>query len=344
MRRRRTRERFRPMPTAEDKAKAQIKLAESDPLVWAARKSHDPFPDEDEIEEVVEEIVEEYDDGDEDILADIGYTERSVRQEEPVTRTVTRKVAAKPAASKPAAAKPAAVKATATKPAVPEPVALKTTPAKAPVKKPAAKKSANKKLPGFLGKIDFSQINFKSPKTIGIIVGVVVIIAGGIFVIKKLAGRGSTQQIDEPDTQTTSVVENQSDGEYLHLKDWHMKIKIVSGLTNVSFDYDQDEYSSVLIWGNRKDQGAGYTPDFAKQSKNGKAMGTITRVPRYEGAAAGRLIWYDDYYNYYYQGPTSDPDAAESEEEKAWWVESYLLIKDMLTDADNYIKEDDENS
>ena len=334
MRRRRTRERFRPMPTAEDKAKAQIKLAESDPLVWAARKAREPFPDDDEIEEVVEEIVEEYDDGDEDILADIGYTERTVRREEPIERP----------APKPAPATKPATRTTTAKSVAARPTAPKTAAAKTPAKKPASKKATDKKLPGILGKIDFSQINFKSPKTIAIIVGVVVVIAGGIFVIKKITGRGSAQQIDEPETQTTSVVENQSDGEYLHLKDWHMKIKIVSGLTNVSFDYDQDEYSSVLIWGNRKDQGAGYTPDFAKQSKNGKAMGIVTRVPRYERAAAGRLIWYDDYYNYYYQGPTSDPDAAETEEEKAWWVESYLLIKDMLTDADNYIKEDDENS
>jgi len=337
MRRRRTRERFRPMPTAE--AKAQIKLAESDPLVWAARKAKEPFPDDDEIEEVVEEIVEEYDDGDEDILADIGYTERSVRRE-PIERPAP---APKPAAARPAA-KPAAARATVSTAPATKPAAPKTAVSKPAIKKPAAKKAADKKLPGILGKIDFSQIDFKSPKTIGIIVGVVVVIAGGIFVIKKLSSRGSTQQIDEPTTQTTSVVENQSDGEYLHIKDWHMKIKIVSGLTNVSFDYDQDEYSSILVWGSRKDQGANYTPDFAKQSKNGKAMGTITRVPRYERAAAGRLIWYDDYYNYYYQGPTSDPSAAGTEEEKAWWVESYLLIKDMLTDADNYIKEDDENS
>jgi len=331
MRRRRTRERFRPMPTAEQKRQAQIKLAESDPLVWAARKAgnlDEPIDDEPEVEEVIEEIVEEYDDEDDDILSGIGYTSRTA-EPEPI-----------------AAPKPAV------KPVAPKPVAK--TAAKTPAAKPTAatKKAAAKGIASKAGKItdkvkkiDFSQIDFKSPKTIGIIVGALVIIAGGIFVIKKLSSRGAAANVDDPGNEpTTSVVENQSDGEYLHLKDWHMKIKIISGLTNVSFDYDQDEYSSVLIWGSRKDQGANYTPDFAKQSKNGKAMGTVTRVPRYERAAAGRLIWYDDYYNYYYQGPTTDPDAASTEEEKSWWVESYLLIKDMLTDADNYIKEDDANS
>lgn len=325
MRRRRTRERFRPMPTAEQKRQAQIKLAESDPLVWAARKANNLDEPMDEEPEVIEEIVEEYvDDDDDDILSGIGYTSRTA---EPVAEPEPVKPVAKTVASKPTATAP---KSATSKPATAKPAVGKST---AATKKATAKKK--------IKKIDFSQINFKSPKTIAIIVGIVVVLAGGIFVIKKLAGRAARTADNTPDTPTISVVENQSDGEYLHLKDWHMKIKIISGLTNVSFDYDQDEYASVLVWGSRKDQGAGYTPDFAKQSKNGKAMGTVTRVPRYERAAAGRLIWYDDYYNYYYQGPTTDPDAAATEEEKSWWVESYLLIKDMLTDADNYIKDDD---
>ena len=135
--------------------------------------------------------------------------------------------------------------------------------------------------------------------------------------------------------------DNLVDGEYVYLKDWNMKIKIISGLEHVTFDYDEstEGFSKVLVWAARKEEGANYTPDFAKQSKNGNAMGIITRIPRYERAAAGRLIWYDDYYNYYYQGPTSEPEASETE--MSWWVESYLLVKDMLTNADNYIKFDD---
>lgn len=127
------------------------------------------------------------------------------------------------------------------------------------------------------------------------------------------------------------------DSEYINLKDWGVKIKIVNGLTNISYNTLMDDYAEVQIWGTKYDQGANYVPDFAKQAKNSTPLGTMVRVPRYERAAAGRLIWYDDYYNYYYQGPSGVP--AVSEDEMSWWVESYLLVKEMLTNADNYTTE-----
>ena len=131
-----------------------------------------------------------------------------------------------------------------------------------------------------------------------------------------------------------STQSEETDEEYINLKDWNVKIKIVDGLNNVSYNTIMDDYAEVQIWGSRRDAGANYVPDFVKQSKNSSPLGTMVRVPRYERAAAGRLIWYDDYYNYYYQGPSGVPKV--SEDEMSWWVESYLLIKEMLTNADNY--------
>ena len=110
----------------------------------------------------------------------------------------------------------------------------------------------------------------------------------------------------------------------------------------MSYNVANDELSEVMIWGAKRDNTVSYTPDFARQSKNSNPLGTVVRVARYERAAAGRLIWYDDYYNYYYQGPTGIPSVSESE--MNWWVESYLLIKEMLTNADNYTTIEESNT
>ena len=228
---------------------------------------------------------------------------------------------------------------------------------KAEAKEAEAKKAEAKKAEKFDKKTSVKKVDGKKPEErktqikltaleskqkkmmIGLAALVIVAIGGVVFGIVAMVNQNNATLELANQIVTSGGHENLVDEEFIYLKDWNMKIKIASGLTNVSFDYDEDEYSSVLIWGAKKDNGANYTPDFAKQSKNGNALGIITRVPRYERAAAGRLIWYDDFYNYYYQGPTTEPEASESE--MSWWVESYLLIKEMLTNADNYVKFDD---
>ena len=205
-----------------------------------------------------------------------------------------------------------------------------------------AKKIDGKKSVEPKTQIKLNALESKQKKLMFAIIALVVIALGGVVfgAIAMINQNNATIELANQ-IVTSSGQENLVDGEYIYLKEWNMKIKVTSGLDHVTFDYDQDKdgYNKVLVWGVRKESGADYTPDFAKQSKNGSAMGIVTRIPRYERAAAGRLIWYDDYYNYYYQGPTTEPEASESE--MNWWVESYLLIKEMLTNADNYIKFDD---
>ncbi|MBQ6409967.1 hypothetical protein IJI18_01765 [Candidatus Saccharibacteria bacterium] len=375
--RRRRRERPKPMPTEEDKRRAQIKAAGADPLVWAMKSVDDKFPDEREksVETIRAEAEVEMKMGsasddaaeddennedeifdnetvDEDVLDDIDEDDDEIEVKEihaegktvmpmkegamtvdvaPMRQNVDE--VSKKGINRVEGRRAEFEKFEAEK-------AEKAEIKKVEVKKAEVKKSDNKKPQDRGAQVKLTALESKQKKMMFGLVALVIIALGGVVfgVVAMINQNKATLELANQ-IVTSGGHENLVDDEYIYLKDWNMKIKIVSGLTNISFDYDEDEYSSVLIWGVRKDTGANYTPDFAKQSKNGNAMGIVNRVPRYERAAAGRLIWYDDYYNYYYQGPTTEPEASESE--MSWWVESYLLIKEMLTNADNYIKFDD---
>ena len=375
--RRRRRERPKPMPTEEDKRRAQIKAAGADPLVWAMKSVDDKFPDEreksvetiraeaevemkmgsasDDVAEDDENNEDEIFDNetvDEDVLDDIDEDDDEIEVKEihaegktvmpmkegamtvdvaPMRQNVDE--VSKKGINRVEGRRAEFEKFEAEK-------AEKAEIKKVEVKKAEVKKSDNKKPQDRGAQVKLTALESKQKKMMFGLVALVIIALGGVVfgVVAMINQNKATLELANQ-IVTSGGHENLVDDEYIYLKDWNMKIKIVSGLTNISFDYDEDEYSSVLIWGVRKDTGANYTPDFAKQSKNGNAMGIVNRVPRYERAAAGRLIWYDDYYNYYYQGPTTEPEASESE--MSWWVESYLLIKEMLTNADNYIKFDD---
>lgn len=356
--RRRRRERPKPMPTEEEKRKAQLKAASADPLVWAMKSVDDKFPDERiksedviraeaEVEREMDEMPDDEMLDDDDVLDDI--------DDEPVTEIRAEGKTAMPMSDGVMTVDVAPMRQNVDNVSGKEVnriVGRKTEIEKAEAekaKKAMAKKtvneeSANKKPQEHRNQIKLDALESKQKKMVFAIVALVIVAIGGVlFGVVTMMRQGQKAADTEAQVVTygsgSGGEDNTADGSYIYLKDWGMKIKIVSGLGHISFDYDEDEYSQVLIWGARKDSGANYTPDFAKQSKNGTAMGIVTRVPRYERAAAGRLIWYDDYYNYYYQGPSSEPEASEAE--MSWWVESYLLIKEMLTNADNYIKFDE---
>jgi|GEM_PF-1682435 len=356
--RRRRRERVRPMPTEEDKRKAQIKASGADPLVWAMKSVDDKFPDEREkdVETIEAEAEVEMTMGptDDDMLDDI--------DEEPeVPMKATTEIKAEGKTAMPVDEGVLTVDVEPMRQNVDNVTAKevnKIEGRKSEIEKQEkaerAKKAENEfkeakkvakaepKVADHKTQVKLTALESKQKKMMFALASLVVVALGGV-VFGAVAMVNQNKATIELANQivASSDHENQVDGEYIYLKDWNMKIKIASGLEHMSFDYDENEdgFSKVLVWGARKEDGANYTPDFAKQSKNGNAMGIITRIPRYERAAAGRLIWYDDYYNYYYQGPTSEPEASETE--MSWWVESYLLIKDMLTNADNYIKFDD---
>ena len=347
--RRRRRERPKPMPTEEDKKKAQLRATGADPLVWAMKKVDEEFSDgrvksdetikaEAEVEMVMGADSDDIDD-EEDILDDID-------EEEPV------EIKAEGKTAMPMDDGVMMVDVEPMRQNVDNVKSRETRPKKVEGKRAEIRKAEDKKVEG--KRIESKKVIPSSTKdqtkltaleskqkkmVIGLVALVVLALGGVTFGVVAMVNQNQATLELASQIVTSGGHENLVDDEYIYLKDWDMKIKLVSGLTDVSFDYDQDEYSKILVWGARKDTSANYTPDFAKQSKNGKPLGIVTRVPRYERAAAGRLIWYDDYYNYYYQGPSGEPKATEAEMD--WWVESYLLIKEMLTNADNYIKYSD---
>ena len=204
----------------------------------------------------------------------------------------------------------------------------------------------DKPVPAVKEQVKMTGLESKQKKMmIGIIALAILAVGGVLFGIVAMIKQGNVseeiaQQMAMANTSNTSS--DGVDDEYIYLKDWGLKIKIVSGLTDVSYNVATDDFAEAMIWGAKKDNSVSYTPDFARQAKNSNPLGTVVRVARYERAAAGRLIWYDDYYNYYYQGPSGIPSVSESE--MNWWVESYLLIKDMLTNADNYTTIEESNT
>ena len=189
------------------------------------------------------------------------------------------------------------------------------------------------------------EVKQKKKMMIGIIALAILALGGVLFGVVAMINQGKASE--ELAEQMAAMVSSASasddmDDEYIYVKDWGLKIKIIAGLTDVSYNVANDDLAEVMIWGAKKDNNVTWTPDFARQAKNSNPLGTVVRVARYERAAAGRLIWYDDYYNYYYQGPSGIPSVSESE--MNWWVESYLLIKEMLTNADNYTAMEDANT
>lgn len=365
--RRRRRERPKPMPTEEDKLKAQLKAASADPLVWAMKSVDDKFPDEREKSEEIIKAEAEIEAAEaeeaEDILDDIDEEPK----EAPKAEVKTTEIKAEGKTAMPVEEGVLTVDVAPMRQNVDKVTAKeinkiegkksefeKIENAKKAEKAERAERAEKakeefKKTPKVAAKtgdhktqVKLTALESKQKKmTFALAALVIVAIGGVVFGAVAMVNQNKATLELASQIVASSDHENQVDGEFVYLKDWNMKIKIVSGLEHITFDYDETEdgFSKVLIWGSRKDNGANYTPDFAKQSKNGNAMGIITRIPRYERAAAGRLIWYDDYYNYYYQGPSSEPEASETE--MSWWVESYLLIKEMLTNADNYIKFDE---
>ncbi len=352
---RRRRQRIRPMPTEEDKRKAQLKAASADPLVWAMKKVDEAFPDSREksadiIEaEAVADMVDEGDDIEieDEVIDDSRQISDEIKAEGKLavptndgvlTMEVTPQRQNVDNVSEDKIERDDAAETNTKIENETEHKAEKNNRKMVNVIRKSAKSSNET---DSKTQIQLTALEAKQKRMVLGFIGLVALALGAVVfaVVAMVNQKSATETLETQIAASTTVGENSVDDNYIYLKDWKMKIKLISGLEHVSFDYDEDEYSSVLIWGARKNPGVDYTPDFAKQSKNTSPLGIITRVPRYERAAAGRLIWYDDYYNYYYQGPAGEPEADEAE--MSWWVESYLLIKDMLTNADNYIKFED---
>lgn len=356
-------ERIIPMPTEEDKIRAKLKAAGSDPLVWAMKSVDDKFPDsrEKDIETIEAEsaVAEMEPDDGEDLDGayddEIDENVEIDNNREKKTTAVNEQIKEIKAEGKSAVPMSEGVLTVEVKPmrqnidnVSPDEVQSKAVNKIEPEPKNSDVKKSEKKLEKKFKhgeRPDKSRTQAKvvsmEPKQKKMIFAfaalIILALAGVTFgVVAVINQNNATMELaNQLLTNGNNSSSKQVDDEYMNVSDWGMKIKIADNLTNVSFEVSKEDYGSIRVWGVRRDNGASYTPDFAKQSRNGTAMGTVVRVPRYERSASGRLIWYDDYYNYYYQGPSSEPDANETE--MSWWVESYLLIKEMLTNADNYI-------
>ncbi|MBQ8985039.1 hypothetical protein IJ076_00555 [Candidatus Saccharibacteria bacterium] len=338
----------RPMPTEEDKEKAKLKAAGADPLVWAMKSVDEEFPDDREKDaETIQaetEVVEPEDDT-EEMLDDEGDVETPVNEKATEIR----------AEDKTAMPMDDGVMTVEVTPMRQDVSKVSPDEAKQPIKAEAndtlttdkdgemqkkvifSKKNSSKaeKTDDPKVQVKLTSLESKQKKMMFAFAALILLAIGGVaFGVVAMVQQNKTVENLENQIASVTTTTDEVDDEYITLKDWGLKIKIISGLSNVNYNYVDDDSAEVLIWGSTKSTENRYVPDFAKQNKNSNPLGTVVRVPRYERAAAGRLIWYDDYYNYYYQGPTGVPEV--SEDEMSWWVESYLLIKDMLTNADNY--------
>ena len=365
-----SKKRPKPMPTEEDKKKARLKAASADPLVWAMKSVDNDFPDsrEKDAETIKAENEAEMK------MGPAVKEPENVESDENMLDSIDDDLAdAKPTTSKNVESKPAEIKAEG-KTAMPMDDGVMTVEvqpmrqnmdgvSEEEMKEKKAMRHAEisedepidndgKKVVKIASKLEnqdtrktqvkLTALESKQKKMmIGFIALLILAIGGVTFGIVAMVNQNrTTSELSEQIANSgNNGGDGQVDDEYMYVKDWGLKIKIADDLTSVSYDTDVDDYAELLVWGARKDSGSRYVPDFAKQSKNDNAMGIMVRVPRYERTSAGRLIWYDDYYNYYYKGPNGEP--AVNEDEMSWWVESYLLIKEMLTNADNYARIDD---
>lgn len=135
---------------------------------------------------------------------------------------------------------------------------------------------------------------------------------------------------------------------YLYVGEWGLKIKIPENLTVTGYRYKMGAgYTSIAVLGNSK--GGQYFPDFANLEKNESSLGVAERItkdhfsgPEYDGVPddvrvcgvdAG-LVFSDDTYNYCFGGP-QDVMSTDKDEQN-WEMESAGLVKQMLSDKNNY--------
>lgn len=124
---------------------------------------------------------------------------------------------------------------------------------------------------------------------------------------------------------------------YIYVGEWGLKVKVPDTLEVVTYTYDYgDSYTMLGVSGATKDGQS--IPDFAKIgncmlgavdrfSKTNVEMGV---VPDYYGDP----FMSDDEYSYYY----SEPQAVCTEDQNSqqWEVSTVDIIKNMLSNSDNY--------
>lgn len=164
--------------------------------------------------------------------------------------------------------------------------------------------------------------------------------------IESETGVEVTEKEDE-DGNTTTVVEVVNSipnaEKYIFVNSWNIKIRIPDGLLAVSYIYDASNGSSLSVSGTDCRDGirCQVIPSFAKiLGTDGQVpLGVIVRhddVNYPDDYMLGKKVGEIDGWSYYYAGPqavfSTNPEEAE------WESDSVNLIREMLTDINNYSK------
>lgn len=126
---------------------------------------------------------------------------------------------------------------------------------------------------------------------------------------------------------------------YIYIAQWDVKIKLPVSLGGFSYRYyTMPGYTSLEVAGTScATQGqCQYAPEFADLSKTNFSLGTINRFYKETepSIGGGEKVFTIGDYDYYYVHPQAVYSVDSSE--ITWEAESVNLIKDILTNADNY--------
>lgn len=144
------------------------------------------------------------------------------------------------------------------------------------------------------------------------------------------------------DNGGSANTDSSDSAKYLYVNDWGVKIKIPDSLMVLSYKYRLDDimYNTHLELAGADKNGQD-APDFADIDKC--SLGIVTRISKDKvnddhlpaSGSFGTLIMSKGNYNFYYNGPQAVCTEDESQTQRE--VNTVQIIKDMLTNSNNYV-------
>lgn len=139
------------------------------------------------------------------------------------------------------------------------------------------------------------------------------------------------------------IEESSAEGDvqkYIYIGQWGIKIALPDGLSLTGYEYAmKNGYSTLLVRGVdcRENGRCQYAPEFSMDDNF--SLGAIIRIHEggnpYEGIVEREKMFTIDGYDYYYEHPQSVYSLGD---EQQWEVSTVNLIRDMLTNQNNYSK------
>ena len=148
-----------------------------------------------------------------------------------------------------------------------------------------------------------------------------------------------TTATTDTDTDTSTI----NTADYIYVGEWGLKIKIPENLKRVGYNYvgrSDDVYRNLYVSGVSEDSDG--LPDFANTSMNPLGIGAVARYsldadPEVSSSEyLGKLVFSDEKYGYYYGSPQAYYSGDENKKELE--IKSIEIIKEMLTNPENYSK------